>query len=172
MAPDALANDVQEGPQRGHRGLSRMQRGVVSCTAAALVTLLSAAVGCASSLTRLDTAGTLASQDLGRTSGFPAATVVLARVASIEKIVITPRRPWRKVEVLVRVADGSWQPVKLLKGRFTRPLTVRTNIEGDAVRVLERNPAAPAQRGPHVAGVTGLVETILVYGRPAPEQKL
>ncbi len=135
--------------------------------------LLCAAVllcGCASGgLVRLDAGGTMESRDIGRTSGFPAATVVLAEAASIRKIVITPRRPLRKIQVLVRVPDGSWQAVKSLEGRFTRPITVRTEIEGDAVRVLDRNPAAPAQRGPHVAGVTGTIDTVLVYGHPAAE---
>jgi hypothetical protein len=127
-------------------------------------------VGCASGgLVRLDAAGTMESRDIGRSSGFPAATVVLAEMASIQKIVITPRYPLRKIQVLVRVADGSWQAVSAMEGRFTRPITVRTDIEGDAVRVLDRNPAAPAQRGPHVAGVTGAIDTVLVYGRPVAE---
>jgi hypothetical protein len=124
--------------------------------------------GCAGGgLVRLDAAGTMESRDIGRTSGFPAATVVLDGVASIRKVVITPRRPLRKIEVLVRVPDGSWKSVKYMQGRFTRPVTVRVEIDGDAVRVLDRNPAAPVQRGPHVAGVTGAVENVLVYGRPS-----
>ena len=132
------------------------------------MTALFMASGCArGGLVRLDAAGTMESRDLGRTSGFPAATVVLDGVASIRKIVITPRRPLRKIEVLVRVADGSWESVKFMQGRFTRPVTVSVDIEGDAVRVLDRNPAAPVQRGPHVAGVTGAVENVLVYGLPA-----
>jgi len=109
------------------------------------------------------------SRDIGRTSGYPAATVVLPNVASIRKIVITPRRPLRKIQILVRIADGSWEPIREMEGRFTRPLTVRADIEGDAVRVLDRNPAAPAQRGPHVAGVTGAIDTVLVYGRATTE---
>lgn len=152
---NARALALLDAPRRAH------------LAAMVAVALLSSALGCAGGgPSRLDSGGTLESRDIGRTSGFPAATVVLEQVALIQKIVITPRRPLRKIEVLVRVDDGSWETVKLMQGRFTRPVTVRTEIEGDAVRVLERNPAAPVQRGPHVAGVTGVVETILVYGRP------
>ena len=145
-----------------------MRATVQLCVLFGAVALFASA--CASGgLVRLDAAGTMESRDIGRTSGFPAATVVLTEVASIQKIVITPRRPLRKIQVLVRVADGSWEAVRSMEGRFTRPITVRTDIEGDAVRVLDRNPAAPAQRGPHVAGVTGAIDTVLVYGRESTD---
>lgn len=139
--------------------------------------LLVALVGCSGAVLgefqRLDSGGTFDVFRPPDVGGMVMTTVELRERGRIRRIVVDPRVTLQKFEVRVRTALGTWETVKTLTGRHASPVTVTTDLEGDAVRVVETSPALRTRAASHVAGTSPSIKAIVVYGtriesNPAP----
>ena len=129
-----------------------------------LITCCGCALGSRGGLRRLDAGGTMDVFRPPDVGGMIVTTVELAREGMIREIVVVPRATLLHLDVRVRTGPGKWDTVKTLDGRYSAPITVRTQTVGDAVRVVEKSPALRTRRGDFVAGTSPTIKTILVYG--------
>lgn len=97
-------------------------------------------------------------------AAYPRTTVTLPQAADIRKVEIVPREPLRRFQVWVRTPEGKWEMVKELNGRFNKAFTLNIGMEGDAVRVLNMKPSPNRASKPHVSGVSGDIQKLLIYG--------
>ena len=124
-----------------------------------------------SEFVRVDEGATLAVLRPPKPGGRTMTTVVLPKRAVIRKVVVVPRQLLQDFDLRVRTDPHTWETVKTVEGRFKMPVTIRVDVEGDAVRIVERAPALRTRFSASVAGGTGTIETILVYGLPLPESE-
>lgn len=115
-------------------------------------------------LVRLDADAVRESFGASRPGEWSATVVTLSAVHRIRKVVIAPKATLTRLEVQIRTRNGSWESARTLDGRFSSNVTVRMDVVGDAVRVIERVPSTHRERGAYVAGTDSSIETILVYG--------
>lgn len=118
------------------------------------------------SLVRLDAEGVRESFGARRAGEWSFTVVTLPSIQRIQKVVIVPKTTLTRIEVQVRTPEGKWESIRELDGRFRVNITVKMDVWGDAVRVIEKVPSVRRERGAYVAGTDSSIETVLVYGTP------
>jgi len=120
-------------------------------------------------LVSLDSDAVRESFGAARPGEWSATLVKLSAAQRIRKVVIVPKTTLTRLEVQVRQPNGNWLSVRELNGRYASNITVRMDIVGDAVRVIEKVPAPRRERGAYVGGTDSRIETVLIFGtRLAP----